>query len=211
MGRVPHSEFTNSRARFQRLSDQEIYGGWVQTMRNDHVVIIAEDNISLEATERFLFQVQGPSADAYFIATSTGNAIGTAPYVHGTTAVQLVELPALRYEFRLITQIQLRDAKQAARKAVETMIAHVSIGGKTSEVLVADASAGGMGIIAWEEVQQGDIVKVEIKTTAMQATFMAEVRHCRPEQRILGAYRVGLHFQKPDRLSLMAWRKLTNP
>jgi hypothetical protein len=211
MGRVPHSEFINSRARFQRLTDQQIYAGWLHTLRNDQVVVIAEETFSFEPSERFLFQVQGPSADAYFIATSSGIATGIAPYVHGTTALQLVELPALKYEFRIITQIQLRDAQQHARKAVETMVAHLSIRGKTSEVLVADASAGGMGVIAWEEVQQGDVVQIEVKSPAMQATFMAEVRHCRPEQRILGAYRVGLHFQKPDRLSLMAWRKLTNP
>jgi hypothetical protein len=211
MGRVPHSEFINSRARFQRLSDQQIYAGWLQTLRNDQVVVIAEETLSFEPSERFLFQIQGPSADAYFIATSSGTAAEIAPYVHGTAALQLVELPALKYEFRIVTQIQLRDAQQQARKAVETMVAHLSIRGKTSEVLVADASAAGIGVISWEEVQQGDVVEIEIKSTAMQATFMAEVKHCRPEQRIVGAYRVGLHFQKPDRLSLMAWRKLTNP
>jgi hypothetical protein len=211
MGRVPHSEFTNSRARFQRLSDQQIFSGWLKSLRNDNVTIIAEETLSLDPSERFLFQVQGPSADAYFIATSTGTPVGTADYVHGTTAVQMVDLPALKYEFRIITQIQLRDAQQHARKVIETMVAHLSIRGKTSEVLIADASAGGMGVLSWDELQQGDVVQVDVMSPAMQAVFMAEVRHCRPEPRILGAYRVGLHFQKPDRLSLTAWRKLTNP
>jgi hypothetical protein len=211
MGRVPYTEFINSRARFQRLSDQQVFSGWLQELRNDCVIVTAEDHFWLQQSERFLFQIQGPSADAYFIATSSGTPECTAPYVYGSTAQQLVDIPALKYEFQVITQVQLRDSQQLSRKAVETMVAHLSIRGRTSEVLVADASACGMGVLAWEELQKGDVVQVEVKSPAMQATFMAEVRHCRPEQRIVGAYRVGLHFQKPDRVALTAWRKLTNP
>lgn len=211
MGRVPYSEFIGSRVRFQRLSDQRVFSGWLQTLRNDNVAITVEDDLHVAPDERYLFQIQGPSADAYFIATSGGVPISATPYVHGATAKQVVDLPALCYEFELITQIQMRDSQQSARKTVSTMVANLSACGRTSEVLISDASAGGMGVIAWEEVRKGDVVQVEIRSAEIDASFNCEVRHCRPEQRLIGAYRVGLQFQKPDRLSLVAWRKLINP
>lgn len=211
MGRVPYSEFTGSRVRLQRLSDQRIFSGWLQSLRNDVVQLTAEDQLPVGLNERFLFQVQGLSADAYFIATGAGEPHVAAPYVRGATAEQLVELPALNYSFNLITQIQMRDSQQRARKVIETMAATLSAQGRTSELLIADASGEGMGVIAWEELRKGDVVGVAIKSKDLEASFNCEVRHCRPEFRLTGAYRVGLQFRNPDRIPLTAWRKLINP
>jgi hypothetical protein len=211
MGRVPYSEFIDSRARFQRLSDQRVFSGWVQTLRNDCVSLTTEEPLPFGPGERFLFQVQGPSADAYFLATSSEIALGIGVYVNGSTANQVVELPALNHEFKLITAIQMRDAQQLARKWIQTMAANLHAGGRTSEVLISDASGGGMGVFSWQELQKGDVVGIDIQSKEFQANFMCEVRHCRPEPRLVGAYRVGLQFQKPDRVALTAWRKLINP
>jgi hypothetical protein len=211
MGRVPYTEFIGSRARFQRLNDQRIFAGWLQTLANDNIIITSEETLPCEPMERYLFQVQGPSADAYFIAIGSGIPTSLTSYVHGATAKQLVDLPALLYSFKLITQVQLRDSQQKARKLIETMVATLSACGRNSEVLVADASLEGMGVIVWEELQKGDIVQIDVKSNDLEATFMCEVRHCRPEQRITGAYRVGLLFHKPERIDLVAWRRLMNP
>ncbi|HVT12403.1 MAG TPA: PilZ domain-containing protein [Fimbriimonadaceae bacterium] len=211
MGRVPYYEFVGARTRFQRLSDQTVFSGWLQSLRNDIVFVTAEDPLPIHADDRFLFQVQGPTADAYFIATSTGvPAIGT-PCVQGATARQVVELPALDYDFRLITQIQMRDAQQQARKLVATMVARMATRGRNSELLITDASSGGMGVIVWDELDKGDVIRVEIKLENFAAAFNCEVRHCRPEPKLIGAFRVGLQFQQADRLSLVAWRKMINP
>jgi hypothetical protein len=193
------------------MSDQQVFAGWLQSLRNDSVTVTSEDPLPFNPSERFLFQVQGPSADAYFIATCSGVPHPAVSTVVGATALQVVELPALNYSFDLITQIQLRDAQQLARKAISTMAAKLSAQGKTSEVLIGDASAGGMGVISWEELRRGDVVGVQIRSKELNADFNCEVRHCRPEPRLIGAYRVGLQFQKPDRLALTAWRKLINP
>jgi hypothetical protein len=211
MGRVPYSEFVGSRARLQRLSDQQIFSAWVQELRSDCVVVTAEQTFSFASMERFLFQVQGPSADAYFIAGSTAKPMAAGTHVNGNTATMMVQLPSITYKFNLITQVQLRDAQQHARKAVGDLVAKLHACGRTSEVMVADASALGMGIIAWEELRKGDVVQVDLHSEALTATFMGEVRHCRPEPRLIGAYRVGLKFQNPDRISLTSWRKLINP
>ncbi len=208
MGRVPYSEYNGSRTRFQRLSDQQIFAGWLQSLQNDIAIVTAEESVQLDLSERFLFQVQGPSADAYFIATSTGVPSAIVNYIEGSTAKQAVSLQAQKYEFKIFTQIQLKDAHQQARKAIHTMGATLHACGKTSEALISDASSGGMGIIAWEEVQRGDVVKVDLTAESLQASFNCEVRHCRPEDRLIGAYRVGLQFRNPDRLSHYAWRKL---
>jgi len=37
------------------------------------------------------------------------------------------------------------------------------MGGKTSDVLISDASAGGMGVLTWDELQTGDVVEIEIE------------------------------------------------
>ena len=124
-------------------------------------------------------------------------------------ALKVVELPALNYEFTLITQIQLRDAQQNARKSIEAMAGKLHACGATSEVLISDASSGGMGVIVWRELQRGDVVNIDIKTEEVDLTLTCEVRHCRPEPRLIGAYRVGLRFQNTDRLALTSWRKLT--
>jgi len=211
MGRVPYSEFIGSRARFQRLSDQRVFAGWLQRLDNCQALVTAEEPLSLDDGERFLFQVQGPSADAYFIAGSSGIPATQTTYVHGATAKQLVELAALNYEFSLVTQVQMRDAQQQARKAIETTVAKLQACGRTSEVLIADASGDGMGVIAWEELKKGDVVQVEIKFKNFQSSFQCDVRHCRPEQRLIGAYRVGLQFRNADRIGLVSWRNLINP
>jgi hypothetical protein len=211
MGRVPYTEFIGARARFQRLSDQYIFAGWLQTLANDNIVITSEETLPCEPMERYLFQIQGPSADAYFIAVGSGVPTSLANYISGSTAEQLVNLPALTYKFKLITEVQLRDSQQKARKLIQTMAAKLSACGRTYEVLIPDASLEGMGVIMWEEIQKGDIVQVDVKCSDLEATFMCEVRHCRPEQRITGAYRVGLQFHKPERVALVAWRRLINP
>lgn len=211
MGRVPYSEFVGSRARFQRLSDQRVFSGWLKSMKNDRAILTAEEYLPVGQSERFLFQVQGPSADAYFIAAGSEVPVTTTPYVQGAAAQQIVNLAALTYEFCLVTQIQMRDAQQHARKSVRTMAASLQACGRTSDLLIADASSGGMGVIAWEEVMKGDVVRVELDCEALKASFMCEVRHCRPEQRLIGAYRVGLQFKNPDRISLVSWRKLIHP
>jgi hypothetical protein len=91
------------------------------------------------------------------------------------------------------------------------MAANVHVCGSVSEVLITDASRDGMGVIAWEELRKGDMVLVEIQSRDIHVSMTCEVKHCRPEDRLIGAYRVGLHVAKADRLSLVAWRKIVNP
>lgn len=183
----------------------------MQELQNNTILITAEHLLSIHPADRFLFQVQGLTADAYFIATSTGVPVSRAPYIQGSTAEQVVELPALNYDFQLITPIQMRDAQQQARKLISAISARMSTRGRSSELLITDASAGGMGVIAWEELENGDVVGVDVRHEGLQESFNCEVRHCRPEPRLIGAYRIGLQFQKPNRLALTAWRKLINP
>lgn len=211
MGWVPYSEFEGARVRFQRLSDQQVFSGWLRNLQNDSISICAEDDFQVGPTERFLFQVQGPSSDAYFIATSTAAPIEAATWTHAATATKLVELPSLVYRFHLITPIQMRAAQQLARKAIGAIGAKVHTAGKTAELLITDASNEGMGVIAWQEMRTGDVVEVEIAADQIEAKLTCEVRHCRPEARLIGAYRVGLHFRNADRLAQIAWRKLLNP
>lgn len=211
MGRVPYSEFVDARTRFQRLSDQRVFSGWLQHLQNDAVSIVADEELPVGASERFLFQVQGQSADAYFIASLTGTPRQAEHLVRGANALKIAELPALQYDFRLVTPIQLRDSQQIARKTVGALAATMSTRGKATEVLITDASSGGMGIISWTELEKNDVVKIDLNCPDIVASLTCEVRHSRPEQKLIGAYRVGLEFKESDRLSLIAWRKLLNP
>lgn len=204
MGRVPYSEFDGARVRLQRLDDQQVLSGWLIHLRNDSVAIRLDEPERVGVGQRFLFQVQGASADAYFIAAYGGG--GPVRTVDGATALKIDALP-----FDVITQIQLRDAQQLPRKAVATIEAQLVARGRSSEVLISDASAGGMGIMGWEELERGDVVGIEIRAGELNVDFHCMVRHCRPDGRLTGAYRIGLQFQNPERLALSAWRKMLNP
>lgn len=208
MAAVPFTEFTGSRLRFQRLSDQQIFAGWLTSLKDRRLLVAAEDRPNLNPSDRFLFQVQGPISDAYFIAASKCTAVTERPIVDGATAMQVVQLQALDHEFELLTPIQIRESQQQARKAIGTMVATLHTVEKYSEVLIADASSGGMGVISWQELEKADEVRVDIQSEALEASFDCFVRHCRPETRLIGAYRVGLQFVNPDRISLALWRRL---
>ena len=207
MGYVPYSEFEGARVRFQRLNDQQVFSGWLQSLHNEAIVVKVENDLPVDAAERFLFQVQGPSADAYFIATSSAAPIEAATWTHAATATKLVDLPALICRFHLITPIQMRGAQQLARKAIGALAAKVQTCGRTAELLITDASNEGMGVIAWDEMQQGDVVEVEVTAKDLSVKLTCEVRHCRSEPRLTGSYKVGLQFKNADRLAQIAWRK----
>lgn len=211
MGWVPYSEFAGARVRLQRLSDQQVFSAWLETLQNECILIQAEDDLPVLERERFLFQVQGPSADAYFLAESGNHTAEAATCIHGATATKIVDLPAMIYRFNLITPIQMRAAQQQARKAIGALAAKVRTCGRTAELLVTDASVSGMGVIAWDEMLEGDVVEIEITAQDQSFKLTCEVRHCRPASRLIGAYRVGLQFKNADRLAQIAWRKLLNP
>lgn len=211
MGRVPYSEFVGSRARLQRLTDQRVYSAWVEDLGNDLVRVSTDEVIEMHPRDRFLFQLQGPSADAYFLAEGRGAPAASFSYVLGATAQQIVNLPAHAYDFELITQIQMRDGQQLARRSVGTLSANMRANEVTSEVLVTDASAAGMGVLAWQELKSGDSVEISLESPEITATFACDVRHCRPEPHLIGAYRIGLQFREPDRVAVTSWRKLVNP
>src|SRR5690348_11557757 len=101
MGRVPYSEFVGSRARFQRLSDQRIFAGWLEKLVHNCVEITTEAPVDCAPNERVLFQIQGPSADAYIIAVRTEDDAKVAAYIDGNLAQQPVNLPGLSYHFTL--------------------------------------------------------------------------------------------------------------
>lgn len=210
MGRVPLSEFVGARCRLQQLSSQRITSGWVRALRNDRLVIQCDEDDSFFPAEKYLVHLQGPSADAYGIASGTRGPIDAAPLTVGSLAREPA-LIAYSYEFALLTPLQFRDAQQNARKIIETIQAKLSVAGKTVEVLITDASTEGMGILAWTELIEGDVIGIRIESAKLQASFDGEVRHCRPEPRLIGMYRVGLKFHNPDRLSLRSWRKLLDP
>lgn len=211
MGWVPYSEFEGARVRFQRLSDQHVFAGWLEALSNDSIDVRAEEDHSVSPSERYLFQVQGPSADAYFIAESGSRPLQHATCVHGATATKMVDLPAVVYSFNLITQIQMRTAQQHSRKAVGAIAAKVHTCGRVADLLVTDASPAGMGVIVWSELRQGDVVDVDVSCEGGEVRLTCEVRHCRPDGRLIGAYRVGLQFKNADRLAQITWRKLLNP
>lgn len=197
-----YEKFRGSRVRFQRLEDQATFSGWLDLLRADRVRIVTEAAPLVQAGERFLFQVQGPSADVAFIARNAP----APPSVR--CALGSLSLPSLEYEFCVETPIRREEMHQEARRLIDPVDATLNAAGERRKVLVVDASPGGMGILAWREQEVGDPVVVEIEGTGISARFDATVRHCRAEPQIPGAYRVGLRFEDPDGLSLAAWREL---
>ena len=205
MGKVPFSHFIGSRVRFQRLCDQQVFSGWLERLDEVAVEVAAEEPLPIEASERFLFQVQGSGSDAYFIASCERSSAQPEAATDGATAREMLSCPGPVYEFRPVTEIQLRQAQQQARKAIATMAATLSARDVLAELLIVDASANGMGAIAWQEFRRGDVVDVDVESAGTGLSFSCEVRHCRPEPRLIGAYRIGLQFRNPDPDTLDAW------
>ncbi len=188
MGKSAYERFIDARVRLQRLSDQRIFSAWVVTLDDQEIEISSNEPIPLSPGQRFLFQIQGPDEDAYVLANNTA---------------------ASRFE--VTSSIQLRPASQKHRKALDALKATLAYDGKDCDVLVADGSAGGIGVLSWEELKKGSTVEILIQLQPLQARFTCEVRHCRPEPQSIGAYRIGLVFQNPDQSTSEAWRNLLYP
>ena len=211
MGRVPYTEFVGARARMQRLADQRIFSGWLHELRSDRIWVTSEGPLEIDAGQRFLFQLQGPSADAYLIASSINGAPASRSdigAVHGNTALHMVNLPAYNYPFAVITAVQLRDGQQTFRKALSALNARMHYYGEDYEVLLTDGSPAGMGALVWRELRQGSRVEITVTSGDVESAFDCEVRHCRPDERLPGSYRVGLKFETADRIALVTWRRL---
>src|SRR5579862_6762162 len=155
METTSYSGFVGSRVRFQRLSNQQVLAGWIQFLSPDRSIVAAEAPLEVEISERYLFQVQGPGADAYFLARSTCLPAEVGRTTDGSSALKLEAMPEFVYEFSPVSPFQFRRAQQQARKAIGRTIASIECDGRSRELLIVDASPDGIGVIALEDFKKG--------------------------------------------------------
>lgn len=88
---------SNTRARFQRLSDAKLFSGWVRNFGKHSILVVTPKDVECAAGEEFMFQVYGPGKVAVFRAvleSCVGNELslryaGDITYMPGTEEMRI--------------------------------------------------------------------------------------------------------------------------
>ena len=203
--------FENCRARFQRLANQSVSSAWVTRLTQFDVAVRFEEPLDAAVGEKFLFQLTGLESDAYFLASLA--AIGYQQQEVRTvgSAAKVVQLDFEQAQFNLLSSIQFRDSQQLPRKVMSDLRASFTYQGTIFDAIVIDGSPQGVGLLSFQELQKGDVVEIRLSGNQFQVEFFAEVKHCRPESALTGAFRVGLQFRQEERIASSSWKKLIKP
>lgn len=211
MSNSTYLEFVNCRARFQRLSDQSVASAWVLSLSSTQLNLRFDEPIDSPVGEKYLFQLAGLESDAYCIATLTQTGYPQHETVALGSSARLVQIGFEQAMFELISPIQFRKSQQTPRKFMTDVSASFVYEGVAHEAIVTDASSTGVGILSLQELVQGDVIQVTLKNRQFNEEFFAEVRHCRADSKLPGAYRVGMLFKEVDRVAASNWRRLIDP
>lgn len=211
MSRVSFTEFKDCRARLQRLSDQTTMHAWVGTLSSSELNLRFDEPFQGTPGERHLFQLAGLESDAYFIATLVEVGFPQQEMLAFGSTAKVLHVGYQQARFELVSQIQFRKSQQVPRKVLADVKAAFIAQGASHEAIVADASATGVGLLSFTEVVQGDVIEVQLESRTFGESFLAEVRYCRPERKLPGAFRIGLLFRDNDRVAFSSWRKLIDP
>ncbi len=213
MSGVSQNSFNGVRARFQRLTDNRFFVGWVQSFYANVIVVRGSTDAILSPGENFYFEVHGLNAMATFTAKLSSfdelDVLKNAnfQFVNGADT-QVISVAELDFEFEITSQVRYARPVEEFRLMVNKMTAQLQAKGKTHDVTVTDISPNGLGLISEIEFAQGDKGEVTIFSEYGVIRTDVEVRYSMRDERSLTAFRNGVKIERMSRIDSAKWNTL---
>lgn len=181
--------FTNTRTRFQRLSDAKLFSGWVRSFNRSGLVVSIAKEAVVGVGEVFMFQVFGHESLAMFKAT---------------LALTMDE----ELTFAVMGPMQLLKSSEEMRILVEGLTGSISFEGSETDVLFVDVSSNGAGLVSPEPLPKDAVVEVRIDSPQGTVVFEGRVRYCKALENTREQFRIGLQIQPQTRIDSARWAKV---
>lgn len=183
------SPFINTRCRLQRLKDAKFFAGWVRDLTKEELHLRLSTRTGLMMGDRFAVEVHGTDRSAIFTAA-------------------LCSQDSEELVFRIHEQVRYLPSRERARLAVEGITGKFKYQGVDTPFSVSDVSLQGCGLVVPFQVPRGAKLTLDIDTPQGLINCSGEVRYCKQDADIPGAYRIGMLLDIMARLESARWTKL---
>ena len=181
--------FINTRCRLQRIKDAKFFAGWVKDFTQSELSVKLSTKTMLAIGDAFSIEVHGTDRSAIFNARITSQE-------NDDVVLGIHE------------QVRFMPARERARLCVEGISGVFNHNGVDTPFSVSDVSLAGCGLVAPYAVQRGTKLYLEVDTAQGPIKCSGEVRYCKPDIEIPGAYRLGMSLDTMSRLEMARWAKL---
>ncbi len=196
-------EFENTRVRFQRLSDSNIFTGWVKSFSGNQLAIRTSGQIN-DVGGEYLFELTGRKATMIFIAALQDLPVEEDPAKKPVRTANGAAKDEV-FGFKILSDCRYGEPKESARKAVDLIRVTVSRSTGTSEFCAVDISTHGVGALTNEQYVVGEMVCLTIPALSRSITVDGEVRYSTPDKTLDGMYRTGLKLEIENRIDRAIW------
>lgn len=181
--------FTNVRVRLQRLTDLKFFNGWVSNFVGKDIYIRFGDPVELEPGSSFYVTVSGYDLTAQFTAV-----------VYREFGEEIL--------FSIGSGITYSESKEDVRYSVSGVNGIIVDEGSEYGFEIADISRKGFGGFVHGNIAKNKEVKFRVDSSFGEINGEAEVKYCRPDQRLVNRNRIGLAITHIGRIDSARWQKL---
>lgn len=185
---MQHVDFLNTRGRFQRTTDGEMYSGWIVDWVGDHIALQPSQGSECLPGDEFIFTALGVDTAIQFTVT-------------------LIRRGADIYYFRQTSAPREVPPSESARVKTPDMAATVRYVGGAERSLIIDVSAAGMGLLTGREFRSDESVHLTIEFDGESWEFDAEVRYSNRLSEFPPQYRTGVNITGIDRHQVQRWNR----
>lgn len=178
--------FVGSRVSMQRLSDMEMFYGWVEGFKNNElrVRVTSKNNILPRDVLQLELRAQRGAASIKVEARM---------FLDACVVLSLPE------------RIQVRPPEDNMRLQLARVAASLMIGGRQHEAFIVDASPLGAGLLTSQSLDPGTPLQLTVQTDQGPMTASGTVVYCEMRTDQENEFRMGLRFDPLPRLSKARW------
>ncbi len=206
MARISPADFIGTRVRFQRLSDAQLFNGWVDDFRGSILAVQTVESLVDDAGAKFSFEAFGLGVTAVFEAKLALVAHSRVPVTDGALALASSE-GWTTIHFKVEGSLRCVSSDESFRIRVNDMSANLVTPSGEEEVKLIDVGPVGFGALTSQPYEPGTILGFYLQTPAGRVVGQAEVRYCRAGDSDAGTYRVGFQLARMPRLDGPRWER----
>ena len=202
--------FVGTRGKFNRLSDRQSFGGWIEEISPLNIVMRWTPTVAIYPRDEFQFMLYGEVETAHFEAQF--QKVLPLTTHHGrkqSLAVgALIEVDETLLEFAILSPIDFDRGNNSIRRYAGSVLGIARSGGKTADICVLEASKPGIGFISDRQFEIGEEITIELEHEKFTISVQAEVRHSNEYCAMAGMFRTGVRLLNLDRLTQAKWNNL---
>ncbi len=183
------SDYKNTRARFQRLSDSKIFTGWVLEISSLGIKIQTDEPINLEPEELFHFDIPGVKNRILFHATLEKS---TSDYLN----------------FQILDKLNLVASDESIRLKVQNMPVKIMIGENILDGTILDIAPRGIAFLINQKIEPKTNINAELHTLIGPFQREGVVKYCKEVPNEKNVYRIGIEFTLVNRIDQAKWQQL---